>query len=135
MNNNQFFFVLCFQLQAAHTAIPPNRRTQKCIDISFLFTSTMPRKQTKHETERNNIKFMVWLLFSILSDFDLIVVFNVIFSVPRMGFVINILPLFLRGFNSIEFDKLLCCVVFFFSSPGYNEIGMNNHNCAYIANT
>lgn len=88
----------------------------------------MPRKQTKHETEKNNIKFMVWLLFSILSDFDLIVVFNVIFfPVPRMGFVINILPLFFffAGFL-IQLSLInYCFFIIIFSS----------HNCAYIANT
>lgn len=39
----------------------------------------MPRKQTKHETQENIYKIYGLLLFSILSDFDLIVVFNALY--------------------------------------------------------
>lgn len=48
----------------------------------------MPRKQTKHETQENIYKIYGLLLFSILSDFDLIVVFNalyIFFSCSRSG--------------------------------------------------
>lgn len=127
MNNNQFF------LRAAHSQFRDSSLNRKHNETNnknaSIKASTMPRKQTKHETEKNKY---INLWSAVLSDFDLIVVFNVFFLFLFSGRVCyKYFASFCGALIQIEFDKLLCCVFFFGSPPEIHRQSTSSESQRY----